>query len=157
MEDRDLDKLFKKAEEGFTAEPPSFVWDGIEEDLKKAKRKRRFFIWFFFGIFAVLVGTIGFTKFYELNNSERTAQSETAKYESEKEGIVTSDTEELHEAKNEKNTIQIPTRKVDHIESKRVTNHSKIVTHQNQSQHKNIEHNQIISSSLRSNFLRRLI
>ena len=47
MEEKDLDRLFKKEKEHESVNPPDFIWDNLENDLRKNRRRKRF-VWFWF-------------------------------------------------------------------------------------------------------------
>jgi len=57
MEDKGLDKLFKAEKEKESHDPPTFVWDDLEKDLRRNARKKRFIVWWFVGLLLVSAAT----------------------------------------------------------------------------------------------------
>lgn len=58
MEEKDIDKIFRTEKMSESYDPPSFVWDELEKDLRSSKRKKRFIAWWFLGLFIVASTTI---------------------------------------------------------------------------------------------------
>lgn len=53
-EDNKIDKLFREKLQGFSEEPPAFVWDGISEQLRHGRRKK-LTAWYSWSAVAALV------------------------------------------------------------------------------------------------------
>jgi len=63
---KDIGKLFKDNLSQLDYSPSEMVWDKIETDLKKDKRKRRFFFWIF--LFAILIIGTACYSYYHFNS-----------------------------------------------------------------------------------------
>lgn len=75
MEEKDIDKRFKAEKDGEYFDPPAYVWDSLEQDLKKNKRKKRFFVWWLAGLLFVLSTS---TYLYQKLDSTQEEYSELA-------------------------------------------------------------------------------
>src|SRR5690554_625875 len=69
-EDNNIDKLFREKLQGFSEDPPAYVWDGISEQLMHGRRKRRA-AWFSWSAVAALV-LLAFLAGWYFNESKAT-------------------------------------------------------------------------------------
>ena len=96
MDSKDFERLLKNEAKEQRSEPPAFVWESIENDLKH-KRKKRGFIWFFFGAFAiVLIGVVGY--FSMTNNDGLVSSESTTLSKSSSKEVISNN--ELNSAEN---------------------------------------------------------
>ena len=70
MEEKDIDRLFKREKENEAFSPPDFVWDNIEKDLRQNKKKKRFIVWWFVGFLLVVSTTLALYQSKNFNNAE---------------------------------------------------------------------------------------
>ena len=71
----DMEKLFKERAGTFLVEPSKDTWKRIEVRLDQ-RRKRRFFLWLFFGV--LLIGALSYSLFPSANNGEKFSAGSSA-------------------------------------------------------------------------------
>jgi len=69
-EDNNIDNLFREKLQGFSEDPPAYVWDGISEQLRHGRRKRRA-AWFSWSAVAALI-LLAFLAGWYFNESTET-------------------------------------------------------------------------------------